>query len=419
MPNSRDSKLSKAKVLFILLSPLPSPTAAWARIGFFAKFLKDRDINVAMVGAFSAKTISQAGSEDWNGIKIHNLIPLIMSTSIIAQILSIIFSSIMSIFLFLTIRPAVVIISVPSSGIPMGCYMIASLFKCRIITDYRDQWEDYNHGLTKSKISKWFLNSVKNTMTRCYEMSSIVITPTEPFAESLRNRGIEKVQVLPNGADISTFRPKDRMLTRTKLGISNGDFVIIFSGHVGRYYRLDTVVLALKKAKDTYGSDIKLLIAGRGNELQAILKLAKDVGLDGKVMYIGKILDKEELVDALCASDIGIIPYDSNQLWKNSIPVKSLEYLACGLPIIATAYKDSLIGRMINENELGLVAQPEDITSLSDAIYKLKMDLVFRSSAHTRALTFIERNYDRNKLATQLHSHVLTFLKDGRSESID
>ncbi|MPZ07601.1 MAG: glycosyltransferase [Nitrososphaeraceae archaeon] len=415
IPNSvHSSKTSSSRVLFVLLSPLPSASADWARIGFFASFLKGLGTNVVIVGAFSAKTMNQAGITEWNGIKIYNLIPVIILRNIIAQILNIICSLPVSFFLFLIIRPKVVIMSVPSGGNPLGCYNVARLFRCSIITDYRDEWEDYTYSLSQSKISKNFLNIIKNAMTKCYRNSDTVITPTEPFLKSLKSRGIENVKIIRNGADIAVFRPKDRILSRNKFGVSNNDFVLVYSGNVGGYYRLDILVHALKQITEKYDANVKLIIAGRGIGLQDVLKLARDIGLQDKVIYIGKIMNKEELVDALCASDVGIIPYNSNQLWKNSLPVKSLEYLACGLPVIATAHKDSLLGKMITENDLGLVAQPEDIDSLSEAINTLKLSEDLRVNASAKALSIIRQDYDRNKLALEFYSIVLRYLNDRR-----
>jgi glycosyltransferase involved in cell wall biosynthesis len=413
IPNSvHPTKSSRSRVLFILLSSLPSASADWARIGFFASYLKGLGTDVVIAGAFSAKTIDQAGVTVWNGIKIYNLIPVIILRNIIPQILNIICSIPVSLFLILITRPNVIIVSVPSSGNPLGCYIIARLFRCKIITDYRDEWEDYTYSLSQSKLARTFLNIIKNTMTKCYRSSDTVITPTEPFARSLKNRGIEDVKVIRNGADITIFRPKDRIQSRSKMGVSNNEFVLIYSGYIGGYYRLDILLHALKQIIEKYDSNVKLIIAGRGISLQYVLNLAHDLGLQDKVVYIGKIVNKEDLVDALCAADAGIIPYNSNKLWRNSLPVKSLEYLACGLPVIATAYKDSLLGKMIIENELGLVANPEDVDSLCEAINTVKIRKDLRVNASARALSIIHQDYDRNKLALEFYSTVSRYLND-------
>jgi glycosyltransferase involved in cell wall biosynthesis len=402
-------KFLRSRIVFILLSPLPSPSAAWTRIGFFATYLKEHGIDVTVAGAFSARSLEKAGIIEWEGVKIYNMVPVIILNNHVVQILNFVVALFASIYLFVVLRPRVVIISVPSSGNPLACYITARMFRCDIITDYRDEWEDYIYSLSRSRISRIYNNMNRNMMSRCYRNSRIVVTVTEPLAKSLNRRGVknENLRIIQNGADTRTFRPKDKQRCREKFGIPKDDFVLIYSGHIGGYYRVDLLVRALKQAEKS-DANIRLIIAGHGSSLQVILRLAKDIGLQDKVVYIGKIMNKEDLADALSASDIGIVPFDSNQLWKNALPAKFLEYLSCGLPVVATVYPDSLLGKMIAEYELGLVAQPEDVDSLSNAISRLKVDRKVRSIASTRAISVIHQNYDRHKLASRFLSDVLT-----------
>lgn len=404
--------MQKFSILFILLVPLPYPGAAWTRIEFFARYLQSYNYNVAMAGAFSAKTIYQAGSAEWNGIKIYNLIPVIILTNFVCQIFNIICSLLVSFFLFLVLKPKLVIISVPSSGNTLGCYIIARLFKSKVITDYRDEWEDYIYNLSESKVYRAFQQTIKDIMTKCYSASKAVITPTEPFVNSLVRRGVRDVKLIPNGADLSVFKPMDKMICKDKFGISAEDFVLVYSGYIGGYYRVEKLVQALGQFVKKHGTNTKLLIAGHGSALQCVLNLADNIGLRDNVIYLGKIINKGDLVNALCASDVGIIPYDSNPMWRNSLPAKSLEYLACGLPVIGMTYKDSLLGKLIVENNLGLITEPEDTNGLYDAIYRMITDKDFRISASKRSFPFIDQYYNRHKIASEFMKIVLSCVKD-------
>jgi glycosyltransferase involved in cell wall biosynthesis len=408
------TEMNDIQVLFVLLMPLPHPGAAWTRIEFFAEYLKNLGYNVTIAGAFSVRTLDMAGSVKWNGISIHNMIPAIEMNNFFSHLFNILSSLIVSIFLFIRVRPRLVVISVPSSGNVIGCYIAAKLFRCKIITDYRDQWEDLVYQLSKSKLSRVFLKTMKSITTKYYCKSDAVIAVTEPFANSLKARGVKKVKVIPNGADLTVFRRRDKTLCRQKIGISRDDFVLIFSGYIGGYYRVDILLRSLKQAINYNNQNIKLLIVGRGDGLQSVLELVDILGLKGNVLYLGKIIEKEKLVDTLGAADIGIIPYDSNPLWRDTLPVKSLEYFACGLPVIATAYDDSLIGRIIIDNRVGLVTKSEDIGCLCDAIMRLKTDLYMRNSSGERALSLVSRSYDRHKLGLEFYRMVSDHLDDQR-----
>lgn len=404
----------KPKILFILLNPLPSTNAAWARVEFLVNYLKGCNYDVAVAGAFSAKALSHAGSIEYAGIKILNLVPVIGLTHPLSLIFNIVSSFIVSFFLFLAIRPRLVIISLPAGGNTLGCFLMAKLFKSKIITDYRDEWEDYIYNMANNRFSRALMNNLKYAMTKCYVRSDAVITVTEPLAKSLRKRGVKNVRIISNGADLTVFKPKDRTTSRTKIGIPSDTFVLVYIGFIGAYYRFDIVLYALKKIIDNNGDStkIKLLIAGHGTSLNLVLELAENIGLKDNVLYLGKIIKKDELVDILCASDVGIIPYDSNPLWRNSLPVKSLEYLACGLPIVAMAHDDSLLGKMIIENELGLVVQPENINSFYDAVSRIRKNNELRTTASMESVSIIQKNFDRHKIALEFSAILLRCLSN-------
>jgi glycosyltransferase involved in cell wall biosynthesis len=281
--------------------------------------------------------------------------------------------------------------------------MAAKLFRIEVITDYRDEWEDSMIDTAKSRIYKRSARYLKNFMTRCYYNSDLVVTVTEPLAHSLSLRGVKNVKLVTNGADCSVFKRHNKDASRRKMGFDAHDFIMVYSGVIGGYYRLDVVVRALKKVKEK-GYNVKLLMVGSGADLEMTLGLIEQEGLKNNIFYLGTKLDELELAEILSACDIGIIPYDSNILWKNSLPAKALEYFACGLPAIATVYKDSLLGKLIFENGIGMVSDPEDTDALANTVEKIYANNNLMSNGGNKALLLIERVFDRRKIAEEFLS---------------
>jgi glycosyltransferase involved in cell wall biosynthesis len=397
-----------AKILIVLASPIPSAGAAWSRVGFMANFLHKRGNLVVLGGAFSLKSINKAGSTTWEGIRVLNWMPMISSLNSISIVLNFFSSIIFSFFLFLSERPNIVIISVPGSGNPLGCFLVSRLFRCITVADYRDEWEDYIIQRSSSTISRIISSLLKRSMTNCYLNSNLVVTVTEKVANSLRREGVKNVKIIPNGADITIFYPRDKTLTRKKIGVSPSDIVLVYSGYIGTYYRLDIVIRAIQNLADR--GKLKLLIVGYGKSVAQILDLIKKNKMENHIIHLGTKNDKFELAEILSASDIGIVPYDGNPLWKNSIPVKCLEYFACGLPVIATVHDDSILANIIRKNEIGLVSKPEDVDDLAQAIECLVSDMEFRLDSSKRAFSFAQANYDRNKIAIEFESLLHGFL---------
>jgi glycosyltransferase involved in cell wall biosynthesis len=105
------------------------------------------------------------------------------------------------------------------------------------------------------------------------------------------------------------------------------------------------------------------------------------------------------LAQLIGMADVGMVHYDDNPLWKNSVPAKFYEYCACGLPVIATAHEDSILAEFIREYRIGITSPPMNEEKLAEAIYWMYQNRIFREAAGKRARLLIEEKFDRNKIA--------------------
>lgn len=399
------------RILFFLHSPNPFPGAQWRRIEFFAEYFESRGHEVSVVGAFSLMSIRKAGLIRFKGIRLLNITPIIMMTNIVSLTFNMASSLAACIIPFLLLRPDIVVISVPVGETAFGPFVGTKLFRTkRVVLDYRDEWEDYAIKMAKSRVHKKACESLKMLMTKFYSKTYVVMAVTGAIAINLLSRGLRNVKVVTNGADTRVFKPYDKHRVRTKIGLEVDDFVIVYSGALGAYYRLDLVIKALEKIA-IKEDNVKLLIIGRGQTgIENIINQARQIGLQDKVLFLGEKSDKKEIAEILSAADVGIIPYDSNPLWKNALPVKSLEYLACGLPVIATTYNDSVLGKLICENQVGVISDPENVESLVLSIENMYYDTTFLKEAGKRGVSIIEERFDRNKIFEEVYNELLESL---------
>jgi glycosyltransferase involved in cell wall biosynthesis len=388
------------RILFFLGSANPFPGAGWTRIGFFAKYFKDRGYDVAVVGIFSPKSLNMAGFKSWKEIPLYNVIPTFWTENIFSLVFNVFSSIILAPIIFLILRPKVVVISLPSGEPSVGAYLASKLVCARVVFDVRDEWEDYAISKASSRVFRGVYRLLKALMTSLYDKGDLVVTVTQPVARSLRLRGVRRVGVVPNGADVNVFRPCGRDAIRRKLGLIDDEFVVVYEGVFGGYHRLDVVVRALARLDNVVRNKMRLLIVGSG-DICNVLKLAKNLGLKDNVTYLGVKNDKNELAQIISAGDVGIVPYDDNPLWKNSVPAKFYEYCACGLPIIATVHTDSCVEQFIKKYEIGVTSEPLDEEKLANAIYWLYKNKAYIESAGKRARRLIEEKFDRNKIAKE------------------
>lgn len=344
----------------------------------------------------------KGGLGKWKGITLINIIPIIMMGNIFSFIFNFISSTLLTILIIIFTRPTIIVISVPPGESSFGSYIAAKLFRNKVVFDYRDEWEDYVLGSTMSSLYKTLYEGLKIQMTKCYLNSDLMITVTEALANSLSLRGIRRVKIISNGADSNVFKPYNKDISRNKIGIQKNVFVFVYIGVIGLYYKLDVVLKAYKKTV-TDTDNTKLLLVGVGPDIDAVLQLAKEINLQDRIIYLGPKDDRIELAQILSASDVGIVPFDANPLWKHALPSKCMEYFACGLPVVATVYNDSVLGKLIQENNIGLICDPEDTDGLANIMSAISKDSFFVRDAGKRAVSLIRERYDRNNLAKEFH----------------
>jgi len=388
------------KILFVLGFPNPFPGAAWTRIGFFATQWSKRGHSIEVLGTFGYKSLGKKGARKIENVNIFNIIPNIGVISPLIFILNILISFLISASFLLVRRPDIIIISVPPGDVGIGAMMGCKLLRAKYMIDYRDEWEEYTISIVNnSRIGKFFSSIIKKLTTTFYSHCKLITTVTPNLKRILMKRGLKNVMLVTNGADINIFKPYDKAAVRSKLGLHTDDFIIVYNGLIGNYYRLDVVVKVLKKLNSNVRNKVKLLIVGEGPDLFKVLNIAKELDLENNIIYLGVKNDKREVAEILSAADVGIIPYDDNPLWKNTISTKFYEYCACGLPIIAMVYDDSLLGELIKRHEIGVILPPLNEERLVEAIHWSYENKGFREEAGRRARRLIEEKFDREKIS--------------------
>lgn len=171
----------------------------------------------------------------------------------------------------------------------------------------------------------------------------------------------ERVTVVPNGVDLDRFAGEVAN-PRRELGL-DGSKVVGFAGSLKPWHG----VARLLEAAQQLPSDYALLVVGEGPELEALRGAAGE-----RVIFTGAV-PEAEVPRYLAAMDIAVAPYEPLEDFYFS-PLKIAEYLAAGLPVVATAQGDvpELVG------EAGLLVPPGDTAALAGAIRRLGDDAELR-----------------------------------------
>ncbi len=218
-------------------------------------------------------------------------------------------------------------------GIGLSGAYIARMLKVPYIYTLHTMYDDYIHYVAK----KPFVPIVKDASHKYFKLlakkASAVTGPSKKVDEFFKQRGLNKdVYVISNTAELDIFKPhmvdKEQSKNfRIKYNINENDFVGCFCGRLGKEKNIDTLLSNWKETVSEY-DDIKLIIFGGGPEEENLKELSKELGIEDKIIFTGKI-PHSELPHYYSACDFYITASLSEM---HSISM--LEAMASGLPVL-------------------------------------------------------------------------------------
>ena len=144
-----------------------------------------------------------------------------------------------------------------------------------------------------------------------------------------------KSSVIYPGVDMTRFVPAPtRHDLQTKTGIQPTDKVLLFMGTIFRFSGLVELLTELSPAL-LLDKSIKFLILGDGEDFNRVHQLAITLGVQDQVIMPGRI-EYDLLADYLRLGHVALLPFKQELVTHGALPGKVLQYLACGLPTIAT-----------------------------------------------------------------------------------
>ncbi len=174
------------------------------------------------------------------------------------------------------------------------------------------------------------LTLAKNMECRVWKGADKVFPVSSVLAETMTALGapVEAIEVIPNGANHTMFNPEVSG-EPVRRGLNLGtDVVLGFVGFAHEWHRLDRLVSLISALKNSIPA--RVLIVGDGPAIGNIKAQAKASGVDDRVHVTG-VVDREEMPAYLAAFDIAFQPSAT----PYASPLKLLEYLAMGLPVVA------------------------------------------------------------------------------------
>lgn len=243
--------------------------------------------------------------------------------------------------------------------------------------DPHDQMREFAERDGGSPALSILLAGVKLAHRLALPRSDAVVTLSERLKRRIqRNYGVsvENVHVVPLGVDTERFTPKEESVASHggESAASKGDRLrVAYLGTIKHYRGLETVVEALAQLDDGHRSRVQFDVFGSGDET-AIQKLRRTAEAEGvNLVYHGHVAH-ETVPDALSACDVAVSPLPELDSYQVSCPAKVFEYLAMGLPIVATRIAPH--EHHLTDGTDALLVEPDDPASFATAFERLLDD---------------------------------------------
>jgi len=209
---------------------------------------------------------------------------------------------------------------------------------------------------------------------------------SDAVAADLRAEGVpaERLHVVRNGIDLSQFPARvTRRDMRERLGLARDALVLACVASLIRYKgHLD--LLNAVSLLEREGKQVTLLCAGDGPERSALMEEARRLGIAPRVRWLGTRTDIPEI---LHASDIGVLASH-----EEGSPNAVLEYMAAGLPVVATAVGGS--GESIVDGVTGHLVPARAPERLARALARLLDDPAQRAALGRQGRRRALREFD-------------------------
>jgi glycosyltransferase involved in cell wall biosynthesis len=147
-------------------------------------------------------------------------------------------------------------------------------------------------------------------------------------------------------------------------------FTLVYHGCIGQRNGLDVAVRAIALARREVPG-VRLHVIGDGDAADALHALIAELGVGDVVRFDQGLFPVDELVPIVAAANAGIVPIHDDAFTRYMLPVKLLEYVAVGLPVIAS--DTSTIRAYFGDGELAF-ARAGDHEQLAARIVELARD---------------------------------------------
>ena len=216
-----------------------------------------------------------------------------------------------------------------------------------------------------------------------HKASARIVTFSPAHANALASServAHEKIAIIANG--IAPFEPGDRLRTRQHLGLTGSQKAVFTVGRLEPVKNQQLAIGALKYLPEALLARTKLFVIGDGVDHGVLRRLARDAGVDERVIFLGYRNDVRALLegaDALLVTSL-----------NEAMPLSVIEAIVAGVPIVSTPWHG--VEAMVHDG-IGRVASGWSPPEVASALRSV-LENAAATEGFDRARTMARSSYD-------------------------
>lgn len=177
----------------------------------------------------------------------------------------------------------------------------------------------------------------------------------------------DKVTVIYPGINHKAFfeRSDEIEAKKKELNLRSNDLIILSMGRLVKQKNFQTIIKLLPDLLIDF-PNLKYVVAGDGPERDNLMKLSYNLGLKNVIKFVGRV-DNNDVSKKVCYQLADLFVSVSSV--AEGFGITYLEAQASGLPVVASKMGGS--GEAVENNQTGILVDPNDFGQIKEAIYEL------------------------------------------------
>lgn len=258
---------------------------------------------------------------------------------------------------------------------------------------------DAYHRLRKNPFESWLLRQGERFIYSNVNALSVTNNQMAHYVKMIAGAGLcAPVHVIDHGVDTDHFQRvvKNEVLAR-QLGIEPTDFICVFLGTTYKFSRIDYLIKYIPLFRKAIPG-FKLLIIGAGELDDEIRNLSLHNDVAEFVLQPGMI-SYSELPSYLSMANIAINSFEINDITRDIIPIKILQYLASQLPVVSTPLPD-LVRKFPHEISGAFYSNTDDMNAFIHTLIHVATTCDF-ARVGQEARLYVKKCHSMNKVIAE------------------